>query len=372
MPLDDDELALRHHLWLATDRAYKAAIQSLATKQAQLKQLTIDQPIDDFAHTDPVQHVEPLATPDGDTASWEKALQDATALYKTDNEVQSMSSSLESTTVNRYFVDSEGSVVRTGQKTYRLRVEARSQAADAMQLSQSFGYDGTESKDLPAPEEFLASAGGVISTLKKLRAAPVADEDYRGPVLFSSHAASTVFQDLVGENILGRRPNLGQSMRTLGVFSASYKSRVLPDFLSVVDDPTKTSYDGKPLLGHYEVDNEGVKAVPVLAVDKGNLVNYLLGRQPIRDFPSSNGHGRGSLTAGAPVPSIGNLFINASETLPNEGLKRETHRTMPAARPSLWIFRDVHVKPSQSRPNLSSLGQGWAGRADQRSRDWGS
>ena len=82
-PLDDDELALRKYLWLATDRAYKSATESLAAKQAQLKQLTIDQPVDDFAHADPIQYIEPLANLEGDAAPWLRAIQDATALYKT-------------------------------------------------------------------------------------------------------------------------------------------------------------------------------------------------------------------------------------------------------------------------------------------------
>ena len=215
-PLDDDELALRHHLWLATDRAYKAATESLAAKQAQLKQLTIDQPVDDFAHADPVQHLEPLAKLDADVAPWFKTLQDATALYKTDPEVQSMTSSIEFQAVNRYFVNSEGSMVRSGETTYQVRLEASAQAADGMQLDQTAGYVVRELKDLPTPEKFLARAGEMIGKLKDLRAAPVADEEYRGPVLFSSHAASTVFADLVGENIRGRKPNLGQPARTRG------------------------------------------------------------------------------------------------------------------------------------------------------------
>jgi hypothetical protein len=116
---------------------------------------------------------------------------------------------------------------------------------------------------------------------------------------------------------------LGQPARTRGAFASSYKSRVLPDFLSVVDDPTLASYDGKPLLGHYEVDDEGVKAVRVLAVEKGKLVNYLLGRQPIRDFPSSNGHGRARLPASPPEPSLGNLIVTASERVPRDELKKK-------------------------------------------------
>ena len=90
-----------------------------------------------------------------------------------------------------------------------------------------------------------------------------------------------------------------------------------------MDDPTLASYDGKPLLGHYEVDDEGVKALRVLAVEKGNLVNYLLGRQPIRDFPSSNGHGRARLPARPPEPSLGNLIVTASESVPRAEMKQK-------------------------------------------------
>jgi hypothetical protein len=43
------------------------------------------------------------------------------------------------------------------------------------------------------------------------------------------------------------------------------------------------------------------------------LINYLTGRQPIRDFPTSNGHGRARAPAIAPGPSLGNLIFTSSE-----------------------------------------------------------
>ena len=91
---------------------------------------------------------------------------------------------------------------------------------------------------------------------------------------------------------------LGQNARTIGDWANNYKSRVLPDFLSVVDDPTIASFEGHNLLGDYEVDDEGVKASRVSVIEKGQLVSYLLGREPIRDFPSSNGHGRARVSPG--------------------------------------------------------------------------
>ncbi len=322
MPLDDDELALRHHLWLATDKAYKAATEAFAAKQAQLKQLTVDHPVDDFAHAEPVQFIGPLVKLDVDPAPWLKTLQDASALYKTEPQLESIDSSLQFQAVNRFFVNSEGTVVRSGQVSYQAFIAASTQAADGMQLQRSVTYAAPDSKELPNAGEFLARTTKLLGTLRDLRAAPVADEEYHGPVLFSADAASTVFADLVGENILGRKPGLGQPARTKGAFASSYKSRVLPDFLSVVDDPTLASLNGKSLLGSYEVDDEGVRAMRVPVVEKGKLVGYLLGREPIMDFPASNGHGR-AMPTNSPAPSLGNMVVSSSEPVPQEELKKK-------------------------------------------------
>lgn len=320
--LDDDVLALRHQVWLATDRAYKAATEALTAKQAQLKQLTIDQPVDDFSPAEQLRSIGPLVALQIDPKPWAKLLQDATALYSTDPEIQSFESSVKFQAINRYFLNSEGTIVRNGQILSSLSIGGSTQAADGMELQRSHGYQVTELKDVTS-EELLARARKLLDSLKQLRSAPPVDDDYRGPVLFSGDAASDVFADLVGENVLGLKPELGTPARTRGAWSTSYKTRVLPDFLSVVDDPTLASVDGKALLGHYEVDDEGVKAQRVPVIENGKLVNYLLGRQPIRDFPTSNGHGRARIPVNNPGPSVGNLIVRSSETLSRDNLKKK-------------------------------------------------
>src|SRR5579863_1059966 len=323
VPLDDDPIAMRHQIWLATDNAYKAATEALTAKQAQLKQYSVDQPVDDFARAEPVVSIEPLAKLSVDPAIWQKVLQDASDLYKADPLIESFDAGLNFTTVNRYFVNSEGTVVRSGQANYDLHFSGTTQAADGMRLDRSHGYFVTNMKELPSGETVQADATKLVATLKQLRDAPIADEEYRGPVLFSADAASTVFSDLVGDNILGYKPDLGQPARTKGAFATSYKSRVLPDFLSVVDDPTLAAIDGRSLMGKYDVDDEGVKAVPVSVIENGKLVNYLMSREPIRDFPASNGHGRARLPQNYPGPSLGNMIVRASESSSPEQLKKK-------------------------------------------------
>jgi TldD protein len=323
LPLDNDALALRHQLWLATDRAYKSAAESLTAKQAQLKQLTVDQPTDDFAHADPVQSIGPLATLEFDPEPWKRMLQDASSLYKEDPAIESFESSLNFQVVNRYLVNSEGTVVRSGQSLYEMAIAASTQAADGMSLARDTAFNVTSVKELPSAADFIERATKLANSLKELREAPVTEEEYRGPVLFSADAASAIFADLVGENVLGHKPELGKNSRTTGAFAAGYKTRVLPDFISVVDDPTISSYGGKALLGHYAIDDEGVPAQRVSVIEKGTLVNYVVGREPIRDFPSSNGHGRARIPANPAGPSLGNLIVTSSQPLSKDELKKK-------------------------------------------------
>ncbi len=321
-PLDDDEAVLRHQLWLGTDRAYKAAAEALTAKQAELEKFSMDQPVDDFSHAPPVQLTGPLVRLDFAPQPWLTTLEEASALYKSDPQVESLNASLRFTATNRYFVSSEGTVVRSGDSFYQVNVGGYTQAADGMRLDRSHGYQVRELKDLPSKTEVLSRTRQLLATLKQLREAPVSEEEYRGPVLLSADAAASVVAGLVGPNVLGRRPMLGQNARTLGDWANDYKSRVLPDFLSVVDDPTLASFGGHTLLGNYQVDDEGVRASRISLIEKGQLVNYLLSREPIRDFPSSNGHGRAAVT-GPPTSNLGNLIVQASGAVTSDELKKK-------------------------------------------------
>jgi PmbA/TldA metallopeptidase C-terminal domain len=322
LPLDNDELAIRHQLWLATDQAYKRASEAFSAKKSMLKELNVDQPVDDFAKAEPVVSIGPLAKLDIDPAKWTKMLENATSVYRNDPQIQSFMASATFTTLSQYFVNTEGTITRQGSAHYLIILSASEQAPDGMRLERSPQFTPVRIEELPAPEEFQADALKLVEDMKKLREAPVVDEEYRGPVLFSNDAASDIFFELIGANILGRRPAPGRPARTVGAFASSWKARVLPDFISVVDDPTVDTFGGRGLGGSYNVDDEGVPAGPVTVVDKGELVNYLIGRVPIRDFPASNGHGRASAN-GNVGPAPGNLFIRASKTSTREELKKQ-------------------------------------------------
>jgi TldD protein len=322
LPLDGDELALRHQIWLATDQAYKGAGEALSGKQSLLKQLNVEQPVDDFAKAEAVKSIDPIAKLDVEPGKWIKMLESATSVYKNDPQIESLGATLSFITLNQYFVNTEGTVTRQGSTHYMMTIGASEQAPDGMRLDRSPQYASNRIEEMPTPEKFQSDAVNLVEQMKILRESPVVEEDYRGPVLFSNDAAADMFFDLIAPNVLGRRPAPGRPARTTGAFASSLKGRVLPDFISVVDDPTLEKFGGQSLSGSYKVDDEGVQVGPVTVVNNGELVNFLIGRQPIRDFPASNGHGRAA-GSGSTAPSPGNLFIRATKTSTREELKKQ-------------------------------------------------
>ena len=328
-PLDNDPVALRRSLWLAADRAYKAATQALANKQAAQSQYSADQGFDDFAHAQPLQSIQPVAKLDMDTRPWTEMLVNSSALFKSDPKLQSLSAQVHFRVLNEYFVNSEGTVTRQGSEVDSLAISGSTQAADGMRLDRTPVFVASKIADLPTPEKFQAAAASVVEVLKALRDAPLVEKDYRGPVLFAPDAAAdevfAMIGPMVSPNVTapgGRGQAGGAAPRAVGNPTSNYKSRVLPTFLSVFDDPTMSTFHGKSLVGNYEIDDEGVRAAKVAVIENGELVNYVLRRQPMRDFPDSNGHGRAG-PGQAPRASISNLVLQSSQPLSPDDLKKK-------------------------------------------------
>ena len=162
-----------------------------------------------------------------------------------------------------------------------------------MRLSRDNGTVAVNAKELESASAFRKRVIEDLKSFEELRNAPVVSaDDYHGPVLFSGDAVADVFNRLFVPNVEADRPEMGTTARTTGAYTSSYKSRVLPDLLNVTDDPLQTKLNGKSLLGAYAIDDEGVPAQSVDIVVNGKLENFLIGREPVKDFPTSNGHGR--------------------------------------------------------------------------------
>ena len=230
---------------------------------------------------------------------------------------------MQSAIVNRFLVNTEGTVVRHGTGGYSAIISVGGQADDGMRLGRDNGTTAARAEDLESAAAFHARAVANVRSLEDLRNAPVADaEDFHGPVLFAADAASDMLNRLFVPNIESERPEMGTTARTTGAYQSSLKARVLPDLLNVTDDPLETHFKGVSLVGAYTVDDEGVPAQVVGLVDHGKLVSYLTDRTPIRDFGSSDGHGRAAPGQAAHARAGVIIFTATNATSPDELQKR--------------------------------------------------
>jgi hypothetical protein len=315
--LDDDPIALRSALWSATDTAYKSALAAYAQKQAALKQVQTPPQAEDFSHEKALISLAPPIALKIDADDWAQRVARASGLYLKnpvaragEGNVEYSNAEFHGRVTTTWLATSDGIIIRKSAQEYHEALGVGTQAQDGMRLDRSYASTGSSLKDLDAPEVFEKRAMGLITSLAELRKAPLVEEEYHGPLLLSSDAGADTLRSLLAGGVTATRPKLGTEARTNGPFASSFHAQVLPEFINVVDDPGLKNYNGKGLIGAYDVDDEGVAAQAVKLVTAGRLENYLLGREPVRDFPQSNGHGRAGIT-GTARPAIGVLKVEA-------------------------------------------------------------
>lgn len=327
---DDDPIGLRYNLWNAADMAYKQALDDLAAKQAELKTVSTPPQANSFAEEKPVVSLEPPLTLQLDRGTWKRAIADASGLPLNDPAAKAFASEVEESTGEltarvrtEYLVNTEGSIVRKSYAEYRAESAYRAQASDGMRLERTAAMNGSSAAGLGTPDRFRDSSLRSLTSLDALCKAPVvAADEYQGPVLLGGNAAARSMDELLARAVEARAPALGSTARTTGAFASSYQTRVLPDFLSVTDDPGLATFSGREIVGAYKVDDEGVPAQKVSLVENGRLIGYLLSREPIRDFAQSNGHGRAA-TGQAPQSRLGVLKVDAASPISDDDLVKK-------------------------------------------------
>jgi TldD protein len=317
MPIDDDVDALKSVIWLATDRQYKTGVSRLTSVKANRAVTVAEEDTSaDLSRETAQKAVLPIKNYDVNISEWEKKTKEYSALFSKYPDILEGDSSFTSNANNQYVVNSEGTSVRSGTIQYRLMLYATTKAADGMELYRFEAFDAHSVDGMPKDSEVRAMVDKMAKDLKALRNAPIV-EPYTGPAILSGRAAGVFFHEIFGHRIEGQRQkgeNEGQT------FAKQVGKPILPDFISVIDDPTTEKIAGIDLNGYYLYDDEGVKSRPVNVVDNGILRNFLLSRSPVAGFESSNGHGRKAPGYQA-VGRQGNLIVKSSTTVSNAKLK---------------------------------------------------
>ncbi|HUC53657.1 MAG TPA: metallopeptidase TldD-related protein [Candidatus Cybelea sp.] len=328
--IDRDYDSLRQDLWIATDQAFKEAVETYSRKQAYLSSLARQSDIDDFAKAEPVKLIEPLQTPDWTSRNWDQEARDASATLRAFSEIHESRVTYYIVYATEYLLTSEGTEIRQNRHYAAIEAGLSTFADDGVPLNHFYATYATRPADLPGVETVRQGLNVAGTELMTIRAAPPA-QDYTGPVLFEARAAAALLAQVIGPAVNGARPPISfspvmeQMLSGLGGKSdwvSRIGARVLPASVTLVDDPGATEFHGKPLIGGYGVDDEGVRAEKITLVETGNLKSELMSRRPGPDFHQSNGHGRAAFLNDA-KPTMSNLLFSSAETLSPAELKKK-------------------------------------------------
>ncbi len=339
LPLADDRDAIARTLWELTIREYRRASPAYEkVKTNTAVEAAEEDKSPDFSRETPQTEISPAGAPVSfDQKGWEDKIRRYSAAFRKFPRIYNSSVSLQINQSTSDFVSTEGSRVQTPGLLARLVIEADTRADDGMDLVRVETFESTKPDGLPSEKELAAKEEKMAFDLMALRDAPLA-EPFDGPALLSGRAAAVFFHEVLGHRLEGHR----QRGETEGqTFTKKVSQPVLPNFLSVFDDPTLANMNGIPLAGTYSHDDEGVPARRVPLIEDGILKNFLMSRMPITNFAQSNGHGRHQ--AGfMPTGRQGNLIVQSTNTVKDADLRAKLiEEVKKANKPYGLYFEDV-------------------------------
>ncbi len=317
LPLEDQPAAIRQRLWRETDRVYRQAAERLVKIRTQRQvKVAEEDDSDDFSLEEPEVYLERVAKPSFDIKEWVQKVKKWSAGFAVRPEILTSQVVVSLQRETRYLVSSEGTRLQHGRGLARLTISGRVKASDGMDLVLNETFDAEDPARLPADGEVQQTIERMSRDLIALLKAPLA-EPFAGPAILSGRAAGVFFHEIFGHRIEGHR----QKDETEGqTFAKSVGTKVLPEFLSVIFDPTRRRFNGTDLNGFYLYDDEGVKARPVPVVEDGVLKTFLLSRSPVRGFNRSNGHGRRA-PGFEVVARQSNMFVLSRQTVSEKRLR---------------------------------------------------
>ena len=328
--IDRDYDSLRQDLWLATDQAFKAAVENFSKKQAFMSRLAKAPSIPDFSPADPTVSVEPLLDSDWTARNWEQEARTVSAALRQFPQLYSSRVTYHLIYTTSYLLNTDGTKIRANHSLAAIEASLETESDDGMALHNYYAVYRHRPDQLPAADAVQKELEKAGEQLITLRVSPPA-ADYDGPVLFEAPAAGSLLAQMLGPSLSGARGPLAmqsafdQLMDRLGgrsEWTGKLGSRVLPGSVSLLDDPTAKQFQGRDLLGTYEIDEEGVKAQRVELVNSGLLLNFLMSRRPGPDLDHTNGHGRAAYL-GDPRPMASNLFFSSSAAIAPDELKKK-------------------------------------------------
>ena len=136
--IDRDYNSLRQDLWIATDQAFKEAVETYSRKQAYLSSLARQSDIDDFSKASPLQLIDPLVTPDWSNRNWEQEARETSGALRAFPQIYESRVTYYLVYATEYLLTSEGTEIRTNRCFAAIEAGMNTLADDGMQINHMY------------------------------------------------------------------------------------------------------------------------------------------------------------------------------------------------------------------------------------------
>lgn len=303
LPADNDYAGIRRAYWTTTDAIYRGAAQKYRKHQQTLKEQNkkiTDIPHRTFARVPVVKSTAPVETYAIDKSSLEDYCRKVSAVFKDYPGMESSDVMVNVLTGRDYFINSEGTVVVRPYHLAILQCRAELKSAHGEPITESIVHYAESPDGFPKLETMVSSAKAMAEKLQAVIKSPSLEEEYSGPVLFMGSAvagvmSSTLFsyrETLVASNDIASATDMRPENTT--ALDTRIGKQVIDNSITVKARPKLKKFGDVPLLGSYQVDEEGVEpADELVLIDKGVLKNQLNDRSLTREGQTANGHAGG-------------------------------------------------------------------------------
>lgn len=337
IPLALDYDNLRRQAWMATDARYKQALAAFARKQqAQQKAIlpTDEESLDDFIPSQPATSIQQRSADVEDlhTDELEAYVRRLSLVAREFPELTHSEARCNINQADIYRITSEGIRVAQPQEnscniafTFH-----RYHSTNGNNASSTFNENYTSAAEALADSiNFTKKLRESIRRQLSLLQAKIDEDYYVGPVLFEGDATMRIYDNASGgrHNFRAWHP-YAQSDREIYV---KVNRKIVDDKISMRQDPTLSSWDGKPLAGFYTADANGQKPQPVTLIERGIFRGQLCGVTPSLSTATPTGNLRfneatnWNVSMGA-ATAPGVLRIESSKTVPLKKMRKQLLR----------------------------------------------
>lgn len=303
MPINDDYWGIRRALWSSTDNVYKNA-----TRQFQKNTLTLadqkkdlkDVPHRSFAKTPVVKLItqeEPIVI---DKVLLEATAKELSAIFKEFKEIDNSTVVLNYSGGYTYFVNSEGSEIKTYKSVFQLQISAQTRTEKGEPVFDQLSYMLASPASLPSLDHLKKETTDLAQRVVKLKNSTAFQDEYSGPVLFEGQSVANVFSNALfaSNSSLMASDNIenttGYRFDANSTLDLKVGKKVTSDLLTVTAKSKMKKYGEVDLMGSFEVDSEGVVPVESLVlIENGQLDNLLNDRTITQENQTATGHNDG-------------------------------------------------------------------------------